>query len=74
MEKSKSSIEGPAMRREVKTKRMVTDEMVLIVSPNHAWAARKAGAIAASLVQGVTLWIVVASLSLWAIYVGWIAL
>jgi len=26
------------------------------------------------LVQGVTLWIVVASLSLWAIHVGWIAL
>jgi DNA-binding transcriptional LysR family regulator len=41
-------IEGPAMRREVKTERMVTDEMVLIVSPNHAWAARKGGAIAAA--------------------------
>jgi uncharacterized membrane protein YadS len=26
------------------------------------------------LVQGVTLWIVVASLSLWAIHVGWISL
>jgi DNA-binding transcriptional LysR family regulator len=39
-------IEGPAMRRDVKTKRMVRDEMVLIVSPNHAWVARKAGAIA----------------------------
>ncbi|HWW96232.1 MAG TPA: hypothetical protein VNY74_00970, partial [Edaphobacter sp.] len=26
------------------------------------------------LVQGVALWIVVASLSLWAIHVGWIAL
>ena len=37
-------IEGPAMRREVKTERMVQDEMVLIVSPNHAWA-RKGGAI-----------------------------
>jgi len=36
-------IEGPAMRRDVKTERMVRDEMVLIVSPNHAWA--KAGAI-----------------------------
>ena len=35
-------IEGPAMRRDVKTERMVGDEMVLIVSPNHAWAARKA--------------------------------
>ncbi len=31
-------IEGPAMRRDVKTTRMVRDEMVLIVSPNHAWA------------------------------------
>jgi DNA-binding transcriptional LysR family regulator len=39
-------IEGPAMRRDVKTERMVRDEMVLIVSPNHLWAARKAGAIA----------------------------
>jgi uncharacterized membrane protein YadS len=26
------------------------------------------------LVQGVALWLVVASLSLWAIHVGWIAL
>lgn len=34
-------IEGPAMRREVKTERMVKDEMVLVVSPNHAWAARR---------------------------------
>ena len=33
-------IEGPAMRRDVKTERMVRDEMVLIVSPNHAWAKR----------------------------------
>jgi DNA-binding transcriptional LysR family regulator len=33
-------IEGPAMRREVKTERMVRDEMVLIVSPNHAWSRR----------------------------------
>ncbi|MGF7178763.1 LysR substrate-binding domain-containing protein [Tunturiibacter psychrotolerans] len=38
-------IEGPAMRREVKTERMVQDEMVLIVSPNHAWAGRKGGEI-----------------------------
>jgi len=37
-------IEGPAMRREVKTERMVRDEMVLIANPNHAWA--RAGAIA----------------------------
>jgi DNA-binding transcriptional LysR family regulator len=36
-------IEGPAMRREVKTERMIRDEMVLIVSPNHVWA--KAGVI-----------------------------
>jgi LysR family transcriptional regulator, transcriptional activator of the cysJI operon len=39
-------IEGPAMRRDVKTERMVQDEMVLIVSPNHAWATRKGGVIA----------------------------
>lgn len=31
-------IEGPAMRRDVKTERMVEDEMVLIVAPGHAWA------------------------------------
>ena len=35
-------IEGPAMRRDVKTKRMVQDEMVLIVNPMHPWAANKA--------------------------------
>jgi LysR family transcriptional regulator, transcriptional activator of the cysJI operon len=34
-------IEGPAMRRDVKTQRMMKDEMVLIASPNHAWAGRK---------------------------------
>jgi DNA-binding transcriptional LysR family regulator len=39
-------IEGPAMRRDVRTERMVRDEMVLIVSPNHLWAARKAETIA----------------------------
>jgi DNA-binding transcriptional LysR family regulator len=39
-------IEGPAMRRDVRTERMVRDEMVLIVSPNHSWAARKVEAIA----------------------------
>jgi DNA-binding transcriptional LysR family regulator len=38
-------IEGPAMRRDVKTERMAQDEMVLIVSPNHAWALRKGRAI-----------------------------
>jgi DNA-binding transcriptional LysR family regulator len=31
-------IEGPAMRRDVKTERMVRDEMVLIVGPQHVWA------------------------------------
>lgn len=36
-------IEGPAMRRDVKTERMVRDEMVLIASPNHGWV--KTGAI-----------------------------
>jgi DNA-binding transcriptional LysR family regulator len=34
-------IEGPAMRRDVKTERMVQDEMVLIVNPMHPWAANK---------------------------------
>jgi LysR family transcriptional regulator, transcriptional activator of the cysJI operon len=48
-------IEGPSMRREVKTERMVTDEMVLIVSPNHAWAARRAGSIAAAELAKVPL-------------------
>lgn len=37
-------IEGPAMRREVKTQRMIQDEMVLIANPNHPWA--QSGAIA----------------------------
>jgi DNA-binding transcriptional LysR family regulator len=31
-------IEGPAMRRDVKTERMVRDEMVLIAGPQHPWA------------------------------------
>jgi len=35
-------IEGPAMRRDAKTERMVRDEIVRIVSPNHPWAARTA--------------------------------
>lgn len=38
-------IEGPAMRRDVKAERMVQDEMVLIVAPQHAWANQRAGAI-----------------------------
>jgi LysR family transcriptional regulator, transcriptional activator of the cysJI operon len=48
-------IEGPAMRRDVKTERMVRDEMVLIVSPNHAWATRKGGAIDAGELARVPL-------------------
>jgi DNA-binding transcriptional LysR family regulator len=35
-------IEGPAMRREVKTEKMIEDEMVLIASPGHAWARTNA--------------------------------
>lgn len=35
-------IEGPAMRRDVKTERMVQDEMILIVNPMHPLAANKA--------------------------------
>ncbi len=34
-------IEGPAMRRDVKTERLVQDEMVLIVNPMHPWATSK---------------------------------
>jgi DNA-binding transcriptional LysR family regulator len=37
-------IEGPAMRRDVKTERMIEDEMVLIVAPGHPWARLGAGA------------------------------
>ncbi|HZY61353.1 MAG TPA: LysR family transcriptional regulator [Edaphobacter sp.] len=39
-------IEGPPMRRDVKTERMIQDEMVLIAAPSHAWA--KAGSIDAA--------------------------
>jgi DNA-binding transcriptional LysR family regulator len=46
-------IEGPAMRRDVKTARMVRDEMVLIVSPNHAWA--KSGVIDREQLRSVPL-------------------
>ena len=42
-------IEGPAMRRDVKTEPMAPDELVLIVSPAHAWAQRKGGISAAEL-------------------------
>jgi DNA-binding transcriptional LysR family regulator len=48
-------IEGPAMRRDVKTERMVRDEMVLIVSPNHAFMLRKGGAIMPSELAKVPL-------------------
>jgi DNA-binding transcriptional LysR family regulator len=48
-------IEGPAMRRDVKTERLVQDEMVLIVSPNHAWAGRGVGAIAPAELTKVSL-------------------
>jgi DNA-binding transcriptional LysR family regulator len=34
-------IEGPPMRRDVKTEPMAPDELVLIVSPAHPWAQRK---------------------------------
>ena len=42
-------IEGPAMRRDVKTEPMAPDELVLIVSPGHAWSQRKGGIPAAEL-------------------------
>ncbi len=48
-------IEGPAMRRDVKTERMIQDEMVLIVSPNHVWAAKGAVAIAPEQLMKVPL-------------------
>ena len=48
-------IEGPAMRREVKTEPMAQDEMVLIVSPNHAWASRKGGVIEQKELAGMPL-------------------
>jgi DNA-binding transcriptional LysR family regulator len=35
-------IEGPAMRRDLKTEAMAPDELVLIVPPGHEWARRKA--------------------------------
>ncbi len=34
-------IEGPAMRRDVKTERLVQDEVVLIINPMHPWAAHR---------------------------------
>ncbi len=48
-------IEGPAMRRDVKTQRMMQDEMVLIVSPNHSWAGRKVQPIAPAELEKVPL-------------------
>ena len=35
-------IEGPTMRRGLKTERFVPDEIVLVVGPQHPWAARRA--------------------------------
>ncbi|MEG9437616.1 LysR family transcriptional regulator [Edaphobacter sp. HDX4] len=35
-------IEGPAMRRDLKTELMAPDELVLVVNPTHEWAQRKA--------------------------------
>jgi DNA-binding transcriptional LysR family regulator len=35
-------IEGPALRRDMKTETMAPDELVLIVSPVHEWGHRKA--------------------------------
>ena len=42
-------IEGPPMRRDVKTEPMAPDELVLIVNPGHAWAQRTGGIPAAEL-------------------------
>jgi LysR family transcriptional regulator, transcriptional activator of the cysJI operon len=41
-------IEGPAMRRDLKTERLVEDHMVLIANPQHPWAARRPRRIQAS--------------------------
>jgi len=48
-------IEGPPMRRDMKTERMVRDEMVLIVNPNYPLALRKGGVIAPSELAKVPL-------------------
>ena len=48
-------IEGPPMRRDMKTERMVKDEMVLIVNPNYALTLRKGGVIAPSELAKVPL-------------------
>lgn len=34
-------IEGPVMRRDLKTERMAPDELVLVVNPTHEWAQQK---------------------------------
>jgi len=47
-------IEGPPMRRDVKTEPMAPDELVLIVSPAHPWAQRK-GTIAVQELTSVPL-------------------
>ncbi|HMF53634.1 MAG TPA: LysR substrate-binding domain-containing protein, partial [Edaphobacter sp.] len=47
-------IEGPAMRRDLKTEPMAPDELALIVNPAHEWAQRKS-AIAVSELSDVPL-------------------
>ena len=47
-------IEGPPMRRDVKTEPMAPDELVLIVSPAHPWAQRK-GAVPVAELTSVPL-------------------
>ncbi|CAN5639618.1 selenium metabolism-associated LysR family transcriptional regulator [soil metagenome] len=39
-------IEGPAMRRGLRTERFMSDAMVLLAGPQHPWAARGKGAVA----------------------------
>ena len=41
-------IEGPALRRDLKTERLVEDHMVLIANPQHPWATRRPRRIEAS--------------------------
>jgi DNA-binding transcriptional LysR family regulator len=38
-------IEGPAMRRGLRTERLVSDEIVLIAGPQHPWNSRKSNGI-----------------------------
>ncbi len=41
-------IEGPALRRDLKTERLVQDQMVLIANPQHTWSTRRPRRIEAS--------------------------